>query len=133
MAALHARCFVRPAPWTAAGLAAARDAPGAFLCTAPEGFALGRAIAGEAELLTLAVAPEARRRGVGAALLAAFEAEAAARGAARAYLEVASDNPAAQALYTRAGWRHAGLRHGYYGGGVDAVIMHKALTAPESC
>jgi ribosomal-protein-alanine N-acetyltransferase len=133
MAALHARCFVRPAPWSEAALSAALAAPGAFLCDAPEGFAIGRAAAGEAELLTIAVAPEARRRGIGAALLAGFEAGAAARGAVRAFLEVASDNPGARALYDRAGWEPAGLRRGYYGGGVDAVVMHKTLIAPESC
>jgi ribosomal-protein-alanine N-acetyltransferase len=132
MAALHLRCFVRPRPWTSEAFAAALAAPGAFLCAEAAGFALGRAAAGEAELLTIAVAPEARRRGIGAALLAAFEAEAATRGAAVAYLEVASDNPAARALYDRSGWRQAGLRRGYYGGGVDAVILCKALGMPET-
>lgn len=132
MAALHARCFVRPRPWTEAGLAAALAAPGGFLCTDPAGFALGRAMADEAELLTLAVAPEARRRGAGARLLAAFEAGAAARGARRAYLEVAADNAGALALYARAGWRPAGRRLGYYGAGLDAVVMDKVLRPPES-
>jgi ribosomal-protein-alanine N-acetyltransferase len=132
MAALHARCFRHPPPWSEAALAAALAAPRTFLCEAPEGFALGRTAADEAELLTIAVAPEARRRGIGAALLAAFEAEAAARGAAGAYLEVAADNAAARALYDRSGWRQAGLRRGYYGGGVDAVILRKALRMPET-
>jgi ribosomal-protein-alanine N-acetyltransferase len=134
LAALHAACFVRPQPWSAAGFAAALAAPGAFLCAGPAGFALGRAAAGEAELLTLAVAPEVRRRGEGSRLLAAFEAEAAARGAGRAFLEVAAENAPALALYARAGWRHAGLRRGYCGGGIDALVMAKALEAPrDSC
>lgn len=132
MGDLHARCFVRPRPWTAAGFAAALATPQTFLCGDPAGFALGRVMAGEAELLTLAVAPEARRQGAGARLLAAFEAGAAAQGAQRAYLEVAADNAAALALYTRAGWRTAGRRRGYYGAGIDAVVMDKALGPPVS-
>ncbi|RME14900.1 MAG: GNAT family N-acetyltransferase [Alphaproteobacteria bacterium] len=131
MAALHARAFPRERPWSAAEIAALMDTPGGFAVTGPSGFALGRAIAGEAELLTIAVAPEARRQGRGRALLAAFEAEAARRGAARGFLEVAEDNAAARALYAAAGWQETGRRPGYYalagGGRVDALLMDKAL------
>ncbi|MFN6977669.1 MAG: GNAT family N-acetyltransferase [Gemmobacter sp.] len=130
LAALHARCFVRPRPWTAEGFAAALAAPGGFLCEGPAGFALGRALAGEAELLTLAVDPGLRRQGHAASLLAAFEAEAARRGAGRAFLEVAADNAPARALYAAAGWLQAGLRRGYYGAGIDALILDKPLKRP---
>jgi ribosomal-protein-alanine N-acetyltransferase len=98
---------------------------------APAGFALYRAVADEAELLTLAVAPERRRRGLGAGLLAACEAGARAAGATRMFLEVAAGNAAARALYDRAGFRQCGRRPGYYrrpdGGRDDAVVMEKAL------
>jgi hypothetical protein len=67
LAALHARCFRTPPPWSAADFATFVADPLAFLLVEGDaGFLLGRAVAGEAELLTLAVAPESRRRGWGA-------------------------------------------------------------------
>lgn len=131
LAALHSRCFTAPRPFTEAEFAVLLDGPGSVLCAETDGFALGRAVADEAELLTLAVDPAARRRGIGARLLARFEREAAAQGAATGFLEVAADNAAALALYKAGGWTAAGRRPGYYdapgGGRVDAVIMQKAL------
>jgi ribosomal-protein-alanine N-acetyltransferase len=133
MAALHAAAFTRPRPWSEAEFAALLAAPGVFACTRAQGFALGRAIADEAELLTLAVHPEARRRGLGRALVAAFEAGARRAGARAAFLEVAADNAAALALYAGAGWRPAGRRPGYYAG-TDALVLCRALAgaAPEN-
>ncbi len=52
----------------------------------------------------LFVAPAARGRGVGQALLVAAEAHARAAGAVRLVLQTATDNDAAQRLYERAGW-----------------------------
>lgn len=127
MSALHARGFPTCRAWSGAEIAALIAAPGGFALTADHGFALGRAVAGEAELLTIAVDPAHRRRGAGRVLLAAFEAEAARRGAGAAFLEVAADNAAAIALYAAAGWRETGRRRGYYaargGARVDALIM----------
>ena len=98
---------------------------------APAGFALYRAVAGEAELLTLSVLPAARRSGIGAGLLAACEDGARASGAARLFLEVAAGNLAAKALYGRAGYRECGRRRSYYqrpdATRDDAVVMEKAL------
>ena len=102
-----------------------RTEPGDGL--APAGFALYRAVAGEAELLTISVLPEARRSGIGAGLLAACEDGARASGAARLFLEVAEGNVAARTLYDRAGYRECGRRKGYYqhpdGSRDDAVVM----------
>lgn len=123
LAGLHAVCFTRPRPWTAAEFTALLAGPGAFLLTAPGGFLLGRTLAGEAELLTLAVAPDRRRQGVARDLVARFMAQAAGAGAACAFLEVASDNLPAQALYRAAGWRQVGVRRNYYAHGIDAVVM----------
>ena len=131
LAALHARAFTMPPPWSAAAFRGLLESEGVFLCTAASGFALGRAVAGEAELLTIAVEPAARGQGTGRALLDAFEAEAAARGAATAFLEVAADNGAALALYDRAGYRETARRRGYYRGlegPVDAAILARDLT-----
>lgn len=133
LAALHARCLSTPRPWTAAEFAALLADASVFLCTRPQGFALGRVVAGEAELLTLAVAPEARRRGTGTALLDAFQARALALGARTAHLEVAASNTAARALYLAAGWTETGRRPRYFrcpdGTREDALILSRALAA----
>ncbi len=129
LAALHAACFTtHPAPWPATGFRDLLSDPATFLIAMPEGFLAGRVVAGEAELLTLAVAPAARRRGLARALLARFDAEAAARAATAAYLEVAEDNAAARALYAGAGWHPVGRRPRYYGP-VAALILRKDLVA----
>jgi [ribosomal protein S18]-alanine N-acetyltransferase len=131
LAALHAACFTTPRPWTKAEFESFLAAPHVFLLGDAQGFVVGRAVAGEAELLTLAVAPGARRQGLGRALLAGFEAESRARGAAEAYLEVAEDNAPAQRLYAAAGYRVTGRRPGYFrspdGAPVAALLMARAL------
>lgn len=135
LARIHADSFTVPRPWTAAEIDGLLATPGTFLIEVPDGFLIGRALAGEAELLTLAVAPPARRRGIGATLLAAFLDRAAAAGAGRAFLEVAADNAAARALYARAGFAEAGRRPGYYrrpdGGATDALVLARALASAD--
>jgi ribosomal-protein-alanine N-acetyltransferase len=95
------------------------------------GLILMRAIAGEAEVLTLAVEPSHRRRGVARALLRAGLTQAAASGAEEVFLEVAADNVAALALYRAEGFREAGHRGGYYrrpgGAAVDALVLRRTL------
>lgn len=132
LAALHGRCFTAPPPWDAAAFAGFLADPLVFaLVEGDAGFLLGRAVAGEAEVLTLAVAPESRRRGLGRKLVARFLYQARLRGAETAFLEVAADNAAAQALYVRAGFAESGRRRGYYrrpdGGALDALVMQRAL------
>lgn len=132
LAALHARCFTLPRPWSAAEFAGFLSDPLAFLLVEGDaGFLLGRAVAGEAELLTLAVAPEARRRGLGRKLVARFLYQARLRGAVTAFLEVADTNTGARALYAASGFAESGRRKGYYrdgnGAAVDAVVMSRPL------
>lgn len=122
LAALHGRAFTVPRPWSAAEFAGLLDSPLCFLVSVPGGFALGRVVAGEAELLTIAVEPEQQGQGIGRGLMAAFLAEARARGAEHVFLEVAADNARARALYAGAGFVETGRRRGYYDG-VDAVVM----------
>lgn len=134
LASLHARCFTTPRPWGAAEFAELLSSRFCFLLTEPEGFLLGRVIAGEAELLTLAVAPEERRLGTGRKLVARFAEAATQRDADTAFLEVSAENTAARALYAQAGWTESGRRKGYYrtpeGCHIDAVIMTRALDTP---
>lgn len=125
LAALHAAAFLEP--WDAAAFHALLGQAGVFAVEAPDGFILMRAVADEAEILTLAVCPQARRRGLGGRLVGEGAVEAAARGAVRLFLEVAADNAPARALYARAGFAEAGRRPGYYarpdGGRQDALLL----------
>ncbi len=131
MAALHATCFVTPRPWSAAEITAFRSDPSCFTLTEAEGFVIGRAVAGEAELLTLAVAPQARRRGIGAKLVQRFLYQARLRSAQTAFLEVAATNTPAIALYQTLGFARSGLRRAYYtmpgAPPIDAVVMARTL------
>lgn len=122
LAVLHAQAFDHP--WSAAEITALL-ASGAVGLMADDGFILVRAAAGEAEILTLAVAPAARRKGLGRALV---EAAVDQLGSAELFLEVAADNGPAIALYRQAGFSQAGLRRGYYarpGGAVDALVLRR--------
>jgi ribosomal-protein-alanine N-acetyltransferase len=135
LAALHAVCFTdTPRPWTAAEFDALLGQPTTVLAALPEGFALGRVAGPEAELLTLAVRPDARRSGLGSALVAAFEAQAMAAGAEECLLEVAVTNTAALCLYRRLGFAPVGRRPGYYRRSaappVDALVLRKWLEKP---
>lgn len=94
------------------------------------GFAMGRAMLDEAELLLLATSPAAQGQGVGAALLRTVIAESRNRGATRLHLEVRSGNGAIR-LYRRAGFEKVGERRGYYrgtkGNSFDALTLARSL------
>lgn len=136
LAALHARAF--PKPWSAAEIAKLMENQAVFALmhdngAEPNGFVMAWAAAGDSELLTVAVVPEARRKGVGAALVTSAGVAALVRGAASMHLEVAEDNEGARALYRKLGYEEAGRRHAYYageGGSVDAIVMRRALPRP---
>jgi ribosomal-protein-alanine N-acetyltransferase len=93
------------------------------------GMILARVAADDAEVLTLAVTPEARRRGIGSALLRSAIERAAARGAAQMFLEVSVNNAAARALYAGNGFTDAGRRRRYYADGTDALVMRRPFGA----
>jgi ribosomal-protein-alanine N-acetyltransferase len=109
-------------------------------CTSPAGdlagFILGRCVAGEAEILTIGVAASCFRRGIGGRLLAEWLHRVARAGASQAFLEVASDNPSALALYRRYGFTEVGRRRGYYtrpqGPPCDALLLARELTTQPS-
>jgi ribosomal protein S18 acetylase RimI-like enzyme len=83
-----------------------------------------------ARLYSIATAPSARGRGIGATLLVAAEREAARRGCRSLRLEVRMDNDAAISLYERSGYRRIGRYAGYYEDGADAWRYEKELAAP---
>jgi len=94
------------------------------------GFALARILAGDGELLLLAVRPQARGCGVGAALLRDVIADASERDAARLHLEVRAGNGAI-ALYHAHGFEQVGQRRDYYRGArgesFDALTFARAV------
>ncbi len=128
MAAIHAAAFPAAERWSAEAFATQLALPGGFgLIEAAGGLVLLRVAADEAEVLTLAVAPEARRRGIGRALLEAAMAAVAQR-AVTLFLEVARSNLPARSLYAAAGFVEAGSRRGYYPGGEDALVLRCDLS-----
>lgn len=126
MAAIHTRAFVHDRPWSAAEFTDLLAQPYTAAYTAPGGFALTRTLAVESELLTLAVDPAHQRRGVARSLLSAW-LHAIESHAETAFLEVATDNAPAIALYTQQGFTRSGLRRAYYARSAapaaDALIM----------
>lgn len=134
LAALHAQAFA--APWGADTFADLLSQPGVLAVSEPDGFILIRTVVDEAEILTLAVAPSARRHGLGRRLVEAAAVAAVQAGATRLFLEVADDNIAARGLYERAGFDPIGRRKAYYAGAdgsrTDAVVMSRDLCAPDA-
>lgn len=131
MAALHARVFSVPRPWSEAEFADFLASPLVFARVETSGFLLGRVVAGEAELLTLAVDPNHWGRGIGGRLVAAFIQTAQSQRCESAFLEVAARNERARALYARLGFLQVGCRRGYYsnatGPGDDALILVRPI------
>jgi ribosomal-protein-alanine N-acetyltransferase len=80
-------------------------------------------------IVTLDVLEVHRRQRVGSSLLGAAEHEAASHGVKRMYLETATDNKAAIALWEKHGYRKSGTVKNYYGRGLDAFEMYKPLGA----
>lgn len=138
IAILHARVFT-PA-WDEPAIKALLEHPAATSLVAVAGlekekatvgFILGQLAADEAEIISIGVAPDWQRKGLGAKLVQGL-ARACARGdAKRLFLEVAEDNPAAIGLYRKAGFAEVGRRKAYYerpgAAAVDALILSLIL------
>lgn len=128
LTALHADAFAPPARWGAEAFAGLLASPGVFALLwhdgdHPAGFVLARAVADEAEILTLAVAPDRRRQGIARSLVERLGQKLTALSVTRLFLEVSARNLPAQALYEAAGFSRAGLRRRYYEDDSDAVVM----------
>jgi ribosomal-protein-alanine N-acetyltransferase len=95
------------------------------------GYVFCREVAGESEILNIAVDPAGRRAGVGRVLLDAALTWAEGRGARETFLEVRASNAAAIALYERTGFRAVGRRPGYYQHPAeDAVLYRRSVGDP---
>ena len=103
----------------------------ALLHGKPCGFSLCRIAADEAELLLVAVEPDARGSGIGSALIESAGRNAAGRGASCIHLEMRENNEAAARLYRRFGFKGVGRRPRYYCGALgeryDAFTMRTPL------
>ena len=98
------------------------EAGGAFV-----GFALAQRAADAAEILSVAVAPVAQRKGLGRRLVEQLLADLRADGVARVHLEVRASNAAALGLYRSLGFRQTRRRARYYRDGEDALELGVAL------
>lgn len=114
LAEVHAAAFTNGRPWGADEFAALLESSGVILRGDARSFLLGRLIAGEAEVLTIATKPEFRRLGLAKTNLDAFLVTLKETAALSAFLEVAEDNKAAKSLYTNAGFTQVGRRPNYY-------------------
>jgi ribosomal-protein-alanine N-acetyltransferase len=96
------------------------------------GFAVSRLAADEAEILSIAVAPDYRGRGLSRSLLLTHLGHLAGRGVATVFLEVEENNQPARRLYQRAGFTVAGRRERYYreanGEQLNALLMRRDLS-----
>ena len=122
-------------PWSAMSFAALIGHEHARFVVAEEGrtgevvgYTVSWHVVDEAELANIAVASDARRRGVGALLLDAALEDARAAGCAVLYLEVRASNEAALRLYESRGFEQIGRRRAYYRAPVeDALVMRRTL------
>ena len=128
-------------PWTAAAIASTlrydhmrvlvaeeRGELGGDGAGRPLGYVVAMDAGQEAEIADLAVAPDARRRGIGRALIDRLLADLEAEGVESVFLEVRESNRGARALYESRAFRGIGRRRGYYRLPVeDALLLKRAL------
>ena len=134
-------------PWTADAFASALAMPHIRFFVAEEeggarsdgtgagdsvllGYVVALVVADEGEIADLAVAPSARRRGIGGLLLDRVAEEAEGLGIRALYLEVRESNAAARALYESRGYSPVGRRRGYYQSPAEDALLLRRELAP---
>jgi ribosomal-protein-alanine N-acetyltransferase len=128
-------CFPRGIAYGSVEMKHYLQAPGSFCLIAEVTDAIGGFIVTElsaeiGHIITLDVLESYRRRGIGSRLLECAEQGSATQGARLMYLETATTNKAAIALWKKHGYRESGIRmKNYYGPGLDAFNMHKLLSS----
>ncbi len=135
VAKLHAASFYRG--WPRQDIEAYiidPDTPTLVVCDARRrvvGFAMLRILGDDVELMTIAVEPRYRGKGLGQALMRACFEDLLMTPARRMVLEVAADNPAAIRLYQKLGFTKLSERQGYYarpdGQPATALVMARNL------
>ena len=129
LASLHAMCFKRA--WNERDLQELLSIKGTYAFVAEGAFGVLRCIVDEAEILTLTVRPEQRRKGKGEALAIMMRDWSRLQGIKTLFLDVRISNKTAIALYTRAGFSQMAVRKNYYthsdGRQEAAIVMKIAL------
>lgn len=131
IAALEKLCF--SAPWSENSVASELENPWSlWLVEEQDGKVLGYAGSQmsppEADMMNLAVAPEARRQGLGKNLMEALCTALKEKNIEGLSLEVRASNEAAIALYKKLGFAQTGRRKEYYvNPREDALILRKEL------
>jgi ribosomal-protein-alanine N-acetyltransferase len=139
LARLHAAAFAEA--WDETALRRLLEAPAAraFVATQgydtePVGFVLAFIAVDDAEILTIVVAPDRRRRGVGRLLMRTLIEALREEGAARIFLDVAADDAPAQGLYRALRFKEVGRRRSYYprvnAAAADGLMLKLELCAP---
>jgi ribosomal-protein-alanine N-acetyltransferase len=126
---------IYPYPWTTGNFIDSLDS--GYVCMVAEldatlvGYAVLMPSLDEAHLLTIGIATEHQRKGLGEEVLGRMMSRAHSSGINRILLEVRPSNTPALALYRKCGFRQIGLRRGYYpadnNGREDAIVMECAL------
>ncbi|PSJ79626.1 ribosomal protein S18-alanine N-acetyltransferase [Neisseria iguanae] len=125
-----------PSQWSARQFESAIESPSETVLVNEtdgriSGFIVWQSVCGESELHLIATAPDFRRQGIAAALLAQWFQTASSQQVTRLFLEVRAGNQAAQTLYRKYGFAEYGRRKNYYslpgGRREDAVLMGKAV------
>ena len=121
---LHKQCFP-DRPWSASDFADLKKS-GCEIIASENGFIVWRVAAGEAEIISIGVAPEKRRQGIAEAMILLMEQELKKSSAVNVFLEVSEVNYPAKNLYEKCGFKSVGKRPKYYDG-TDAIIMKKTI------
>ena len=133
IAALETQCFSDP--WSESAIAPELQNPLSLWLAAEalDGTLLGyvgsQRVPPEADMMNIAVAPEARRQGIAEALIGELICCLSANGVTSLSLEERASKAAARSLYEKLGFRQAGLRPNYYfHPKEDACILRKDWT-----
>lgn len=130
---LHEACFPNGEAWSAPNMRNLLAMPGccAWVVATESGLAgmvIARKALDEAEILTICVAPDYRRRGVAQTLIERMSESMKRAKVEKIFLEVRADNAAARSLYMAAGYNRCGFRANYYSDGGNAIVMCAKLS-----
>lgn len=131
---------IYPYPWTTGNFIDSLDSGYACMVAELDDVLIGYAVlmpsVDEAHLLTIGIAAEHQRKGLGEEVLGRMMAMAHESGIDRIILEVRPSNTPALALYRKCGFQQIGLRRGYYpadnNGREDAIVMERTLSQEDT-